>query len=66
MKRDKDHFRGCLLGGAIGDALGWPVEFLRMNEIKKKYGKEGITDLVEGVNGKGGNYRRYPNDSFYC
>ncbi len=52
MKRDKDHFRGCLLGGAVGDALGWPVEFLRMNEIKKKYGEEGITDLVEGVNGK--------------
>lgn len=52
MKRDKDHFRGCLLGGAIGDALGWPVEFLRLNEIKKKYGEAGITDLVEGRNGK--------------
>jgi len=52
MKRDKAHFQGCLLGGAIGDALGWPVEFSRMNEIKKKYGEEGITDLVEGINGK--------------
>jgi ADP-ribosylglycohydrolase len=30
-KRDKDHFRGCLLGGAVGDALGWPVEFLKLN-----------------------------------
>jgi len=52
MKRDKDHFRGCLLGGAIGDALGWPVEFLSMTEIKKKYGEEGITDLVAGTNTK--------------
>ncbi|MBD9250022.1 MAG: ADP-ribosylglycohydrolase family protein, partial [Cronobacter sakazakii] len=23
-------FRGCLLGGAVGDALGGPVEFLRL------------------------------------
>jgi len=52
MKRNKDHFRGCLLGGAIGDALGWPVEFLSMTEIKKKYGEEGITDLVAGIDGK--------------
>lgn len=25
-------FRGCLLGGAVGDALGGPVEFLRLSE----------------------------------
>lgn len=47
-----DHFRGCLLGGAIGDALGWPVEFLKLKEIKKRYGAAGITDLVEGIKGK--------------
>jgi ADP-ribosylglycohydrolase len=52
MKRSKEYFRGCLLGGAIGDALGWPVEFLRLNEIKKKYGESGITDLITGINGK--------------
>lgn len=52
MKRTKDHFRGCLLGGAIGDALGWPVEFMGIEEIKRKYGESGITDLVEGANGK--------------
>jgi ADP-ribosylglycohydrolase len=51
-KRSKEYFRGCLLGGAIGDALGWPVEFLKLNEIKKKYGEDGITDLVAGINGK--------------
>ncbi|MGF7186531.1 ADP-ribosylglycohydrolase [Desulfitispora alkaliphila] len=37
MKRNKDYFRGCLLGGAIGDALGWPVEFMTAEEIKDQY-----------------------------
>ena len=41
----KDRFEGCLLGGAIGDALGYPVEFMRRSEIIKKYGDKGITDL---------------------
>jgi ADP-ribosylglycohydrolase len=42
----KERYRGCLIGGAIGDALGWPVEFLRLEEIKQKFGQRGITDLV--------------------
>lgn len=36
MKKDKDHFQGCLLGGVIGDVLGWPVEFLSLSAIKKE------------------------------
>lgn len=48
----KEHFRGCLLGGAIGDAFGYPVEFLLDTEIKIKYGEEGLTDLILGINGK--------------
>jgi ADP-ribosylglycohydrolase len=27
-RSDRDHFRVTLLGGAVGDALGAPVEFL--------------------------------------
>ncbi|HEX3033357.1 MAG TPA: ADP-ribosylglycohydrolase family protein [Bacillota bacterium] len=46
MKRKPEYFRGCLLGGALGDALGWPVEFLQYNEIMDKYGPQGIQDLV--------------------
>ena len=42
-----DKFSGCLLGGAIGDALGAPVEFLSMNEILRQYGAAGITRFVE-------------------
>ena len=52
MKRSQEFFRGCLLGGAIGDALGWPVEFLKYNDIIKKFGQEGINDLVFSKNKK--------------
>ncbi len=45
MKRSVDYFRGCLLGGAIGDALGWPVEFLDYKEILERYGIGGIREL---------------------
>lgn len=51
MKRDQDHFRGCLLGGAVGDALGAPVEFLRYTQIIQKYGQEGIRDLETNSEG---------------
>ena len=52
MKSQKSKFIGCLIGGAIGDALGGPVEFLSYNEIIKQYGNYGITDLVIGKSGK--------------
>lgn len=46
--KNLDRYRGCLVGGAAGDALGYAVEFLDINSIKSKYGKNGITeyDLV--------------------
>lgn len=43
--------RGCLLGGAIGDALGNPVEFLSLGGIRAKYGEAGITGLVPDGDG---------------
>ncbi len=42
-KKDHEHFRGCLIGGAIGDAFGQPVEFMSYHSILGKYGEEGIT-----------------------
>lgn len=42
--RNIDQFRGCLIGGAAGDALGYEVEFKRENEIFSEYGEEGITE----------------------
>jgi ADP-ribosylglycohydrolase len=41
----KDLFIASLLGGAIGDALGYTVEFIKLDEIKSRFGEEGITDL---------------------
>lgn len=45
-------FKGCLLGGAVGDALGSPVEFLNYEQIQQKYGEKGIIDLEINQNGK--------------
>jgi len=47
------HFLGCLLGGAVGDALGAPVEFSTTQEIKKKYGKDGICNYDPTYGRKG-------------
>lgn len=42
----QDKCRGSLIGGAIGDALGYAVEFSSLNAIRKKYGENGIVDYV--------------------
>ena len=44
--RNRDRFRGCLLAGAAGDALGYEVEFLREKEIFRRFGARGITEYV--------------------
>ena len=41
----RSRFRGCLLGGAVGDALGYPIEFQKESEIFRRYGKDGIREL---------------------
>ncbi len=43
---------GCLLGGAVGDALGYPVEFMSFHEITHTYGTGGIIDLPVNEEGK--------------
>lgn len=43
--------RGCLLGGAIGDALGNPIEFLSTAAIRATYGVAGVTGLVADGSG---------------
>jgi len=37
-----DRILGCLLGGAVGDAMGYAVEFARWDEIKERFGPGGI------------------------
>lgn len=41
-KRNLDKFRGCLIGGAAGDALGYTVEFLSESFIYARFGEKGI------------------------
>lgn len=43
----RDSIEAVLLGAAAGDALGWPVEFMPLGEIKAKYGLLGIQDLPD-------------------
>lgn len=46
-------FRGCLLGGAVGDALGAPVEFMSLAEIRAQFGRTGITEFTTAFDRKG-------------
>lgn len=51
MNKLLNRFKGCILGGAVGDALGCPIEFMSEEEIFSIYGKDGITvyNLNNGV-----------------
>ncbi len=42
--------RGCLIGGAVGDALGLPVEFKSLEQIRKILGPNGVTELALDMN----------------
>lgn len=46
-------FLGCLLGGAVGDALGAPVEFMKRTEILRRFGPDGITQYAPAYGGLG-------------
>lgn len=41
-----DRVWGCLFGGAIGDAFGYPIEFWSRKQIEKVYGPEGLLEPV--------------------
>lgn len=49
--KDYNKIFGCIVGGAIGDALGYAIEFEDENYIFTKYGETGIQDY-ELVNEK--------------
>ena len=50
--KDIDKYRGCMLGGAVGDALGYAVEFIDDEHIFRKFGENGITEYELNCNGK--------------
>lgn len=39
---------GCFVGGAVGDALGADVEFLVLDQIRDRFGPDGIVDPIGG------------------
>ena len=45
MTKLLDMARGCLLAGGVGDALGYPVEFMSPSSIRSRYGADGIRNL---------------------
>lgn len=49
MEKDmlRSKIMGCLIGSAIGDALGMPVEGLNYYQIRKKYGE--IDEMIDGT-----------------
>lgn len=42
----QDRYRGCMLGLAIGDALGAPLEFMSREEIKQRHGQ--LREMIGG------------------
>ena len=46
--------RGCLLGGAIGDALGAPVEFWDLARIRAACGEGGVRSYLPDAGGRVG------------
>jgi ADP-ribosyl-[dinitrogen reductase] hydrolase len=41
-----DRVLGCLLGGALGDAFGYAVEFASLSEIRRQHGADGLREPV--------------------
>ena len=47
--KDLDKYRGCIIGGAVGDALGGAIEFDSVEQIYAQYGENGITEYSADV-----------------
>lgn len=54
---------GAVLGGAIGDAMGHPTEFLSMSDIRERYGPTGVTGFELWWRGDGRRFAPYTDDT---
>jgi len=50
----RDRIRGCLLAGAVGDALGAPIEFDSLSRIRERCGPDGVTGYLPAYGLEGG------------
>lgn len=48
-----DRIAGCLLGGALGDALGAAIEFDSIEVIRRRHGVHGVQGLVPAYGRRG-------------
>ncbi len=46
MKRTQNYFRGCLLGGAIGDAYGAPTKLMKHELIAHYYSENSLSQFI--------------------
>ncbi len=46
MSVSMEQFKGALVGLAVGDALGYPTEFISREQILQRFGPQGLTDFA--------------------
>lgn len=64
MPSMRDRIRGAVLGAAIGDAMGAPVEFVNsFPEIRRQWPPAGVTGFVEWAERDGNRFARYTDDT---
>lgn len=64
--RLQDKCRGALVGGAVGDALGYAVEFDSLEEIIERFGEKGITRYVTDACGMARFFRRHTDVALHA
>ena len=54
---------GAVLGAAIGDAMGHPTEFMSMDQIRARYGAQGVTTFELWWDRDGARFAPYTDDT---
>jgi len=54
---------GCVLGAAIGDAMGHPTEFLSMSAIRERWGAAGVSGFELYWEHDGKRFAPYTDDT---
>lgn len=52
-RRNREYVTGCLVGGAVGDALGAPVEFDWLDRIRDRFGPNGVSEYAPAYGRRG-------------
>jgi ADP-ribosylglycohydrolase len=63
IEKWRGRVRGCLLGGAIGDALGAPIEFWSLDQIRAAVGADDVRDYLPCNDGSATSYGLVTDDT---